>query len=96
MRHRHPRHRIRAAPRGRADAPRPLCTPLCTGPPPPTRPAPLLRLAGGMLIPTKSPQQRMQEQAIPIPVERDQPGAPRIPPSGGLPPNYPGGPGGLF
>jgi len=49
-----------------------------------------------MLIPTKSPQQRMQEQAIPIPVERDQPGAPRIPPSGGLPPNYPGGPGGLF
>lgn len=52
--------------------------------------------SGGMLIPTKSPQQRMQEQAIPIPVERDQPGAPRIPPSGGLPPNYPGGPGGLF
>jgi hypothetical protein len=42
---------------------------------------------GGMMIPTKSPQQRLQEQMIPIPVERDRPN-----PGAGLPPNYPGPP----
>lgn len=41
--------------------------------------------SGGMMIPTKSPNQRLQEQLIPIPVERDPPN-----PGAGLPPNYPG------
>jgi hypothetical protein len=41
--------------------------------------------SGGMMIPTKSPNQRMQEQLIPIPVERDPPNQ-----GAGLPPNYPG------
>jgi len=42
--------------------------------------------SGGMLIPTKSAPQRMQEQMIPIPVERNRP-APGG--GGGMPPNYP-------
>lgn len=43
---------------------------------------------GGIFIPQRSPQQRMQEQLIPIPVERDEPRG------RGMPPNYPGPRGG--
>ena len=48
---------------------------------------------GGLMIPSKEggvPQ--MQRQAIPIPVERDDPNVPNLPRGGPQPPGYPGGP----